>query len=121
MNEVQALAALSHPNIVQFYEAWFEKSDGHLYFSMEYCKGRDLEYFMKNAKRKSSSSSSMWPLPESWLVSWFQQILSALNYMAAHRVIHRDIKLNNIFLLLTSSNTNHNNNINSNNSKCRWS
>jgi NIMA (never in mitosis gene a)-related kinase len=87
--EVQALASVRHPFVVRFHEAWVEESDQHLHIAMEYCPGGDLESYLKNHSGK---------VPEPVICRWMAQALLAMKELHKHRIIHRDIKLPNIFL-----------------------
>jgi serine/threonine-protein kinase len=85
-NEAQAVAKLSHPNIVNIYDVAF--SEGMHYLVMEYVEGGSLkEYLDENA-----------PLPIDEALNIFQQLLSALQHAHENNVIHRDIKPHNILL-----------------------
>ena len=88
LNEIQALAHLHHSNIVTFHEAWVEKEDSHLHISMEFCPCGDLEHYLATHRT----------VEEGRMRRWATQLLLALRYMHGHRVIHRDLKLQNIFL-----------------------
>ncbi|XP_060739306.1 serine/threonine-protein kinase Nek1 isoform X3 [Tachysurus vachellii] len=85
--EVAVLANMSHPNIVQYKES-FEES-GCLYIVMDYCEGGDL--FKKINSQKG-------PFPEEQILDWFVQICLALKHVHDRKILHRDIKSQNIFL-----------------------
>jgi serine/threonine protein kinase len=88
LNEITALAAVRHPYVVEFHEAWVEDADAHLHIAMEYCAGGDLHSFTKRN----------YPMDELVLRRWTAQALLALDHLHHLRIIHRDIKLQNIFL-----------------------
>ena len=88
LNEAKTLSRLHHPGIVDFYKIWIE-GDGHLHFLMEYCDSGDLQQFLDSHRT---------PLTETTLRSFLFQLLHAVAYMHSNHVIHRDIKLPNIFL-----------------------
>ena len=84
--EAQAVAKLSHPNIVNIYDV--AESGGLHYLVMEYVDGVSLkEYLDSNA-----------PLPVDEALNIFQQLLQALQHAHENNVIHRDIKPHNIML-----------------------
>ncbi|XP_047674716.1 serine/threonine-protein kinase Nek1 isoform X3 [Tachysurus fulvidraco] len=85
--EVAVLANMSHPNIVQYKES-FEES-GCLYIVMDYCEGGDLFKKINNQKG---------PFPEEQILDWFVQICLALKHVHDRKILHRDIKSQNIFL-----------------------
>ncbi|XP_043918503.1 serine/threonine-protein kinase Nek1 [Protopterus annectens] len=86
--EVAMLANMKHPNIVQYRESFEER--GCLYIVMDYCEGGDL--FQKiNAQRGILFS-------EDQVMDWFVQICLALKHVHDRKILHRDIKSQNIFL-----------------------
>eukprot|EP01062_Namystynia_karyoxenos_P004615 TRINITY_DN11642_c0_g1_i1.p1 TRINITY_DN11642_c0_g1~~TRINITY_DN11642_c0_g1_i1.p1 ORF type:complete len:1343 (+),score=305.81 TRINITY_DN11642_c0_g1_i1:76-4104(+) len=89
-NEIRILKQLHHPNIVQYFDHW---QDGErLFISMEYAEDGDLRAAVTQQRRRGR------PFPERLVVSWMLQLASALYYIHSMRVLHRDIKSNNIFL-----------------------
>ncbi|XP_042564843.1 serine/threonine-protein kinase Nek1 isoform X2 [Clupea harengus] len=86
--EVAVLANMSHPNIVQYKES-FEES-GCLYIVMDYCEGGDL------FKKINSQRGLLFP--EEQILDWFAQISLALKHVHDRKILHRDIKSQNIFL-----------------------
>ncbi len=89
--ESQAVAQLSHPNIVSAYDV--SKSDECEYIVMEYIDGMTLKQYMQ---RKG-------PLPWREALHYVIQIVKALNHAHSRGVIHRDIKPQNIMLLRDGS------------------
>ncbi|TSL47578.1 Serine/threonine-protein kinase Nek1 [Bagarius yarrelli] len=85
--EVAVLANMSHPNIVQYRESFEE--NGCLYIVMDYCEGGDL--FKKISNQKGL-------FPEEQILDWFVQICLALKHVHDRKILHRDIKSQNIFL-----------------------
>ncbi|XP_039607094.1 serine/threonine-protein kinase Nek1 isoform X2 [Polypterus senegalus] len=86
--EVEVLAHMKHPNIVQYRES-FEES-GCLYIVMDYCEGGDLYKRINNQKGVLFS--------EDQILDWFVQICLALKHVHDRKILHRDIKSQNIFL-----------------------
>uniref|UniRef100_A0AAQ5Y823 non-specific serine/threonine protein kinase n=1 Tax=Amphiprion ocellaris TaxID=80972 RepID=A0AAQ5Y823_AMPOC len=86
--EVAVLANMSHPNIVQYQESFEE--GGCLYIVMDYCEGGDL--FKKINSQKGILFS------EEQILDWFVQICLALKHVHDRKILHRDIKSQNIFL-----------------------
>jgi eukaryotic-like serine/threonine-protein kinase len=83
--EAQALAALSHPNIVQVHEV--AELDGQPYFTMEYLEGGSL-----------AAKLSGTPLPPRETAGLSATLAGAVE--AAHRsgIVHRDLKPANVLL-----------------------
>mmetsp|Transcript_11153 Transcript_11153/g.17916 ORF Transcript_11153/g.17916 Transcript_11153/m.17916 type:complete len:515 (-) Transcript_11153:107-1651(-) len=79
-NEIDVLRQLDHPNIVRIYET-YENRDT-IFLVMEYCSGGDL--------------TSKFPYSEAQVARIMKQVLSAVVYCHQHKVVHRDLKLENI-------------------------
>ncbi|XP_069323352.1 serine/threonine-protein kinase Nek5 [Eulemur rufifrons] len=86
--EVILLAKMKHPNIVTFFSSFQENS--RLFIVMEYCDGGDL---MKRINRQRGVLFS-----EDQILSWFVQISLGLKHIHDRKILHRDIKAQNIFL-----------------------
>ncbi|XP_010187448.1 PREDICTED: serine/threonine-protein kinase Nek1-like, partial [Mesitornis unicolor] len=86
--EVAVLANMKHPNIVLYRESFEE--NGFLYIVMDYCEGGDL--FKKINAQKGNLFS------EDQILDWFVQICLALKHIHDRKILHRDIKSQNIFL-----------------------
>eukprot|EP00727_Mastigamoeba_balamuthi_P001076 m51a1_g10966 putative serine threonine-protein kinase nek4 (705) ;mRNA; r:247239-250096 len=92
--EARLLSSLKHPNIVEYHKS-FEVVQGqparrYLCVVMQYCDGGDL--LKKLLAQKGSQ------FPEKQIVDYLVQIMLALEYMHSKRILHRDIKTQNIFL-----------------------
>ncbi len=85
-NEAQAVARLSHPNIVSIYDVAF--AGGVHYLIMEYVEGGSLKEYL----------DQQGPLPVEESLDIFHQLLNALQHAHENNVIHRDIKPHNILL-----------------------
>ncbi|KAB0397991.1 hypothetical protein E2I00_018132, partial [Balaenoptera physalus] len=86
--EVILLAKMKHPNIVTFFSSFQENN--RLFIVMEYCDGGDL---MKRIRRQRGVL-----LSEDQILSWFVQISLGLKHIHDRKILHRDIKTQNIFL-----------------------
>ncbi|XP_073651222.1 serine/threonine-protein kinase Nek5 isoform X9 [Tursiops truncatus] len=86
--EVILLAKMKHPNIVTFFSSFQENN--RLFIVMEYCDGGDL---MKRIKKQRGVL-----LSEDQILSWFVQISLGLKHIHDRKILHRDIKTQNIFL-----------------------
>ncbi|GCB74795.1 hypothetical protein scyTo_0003887 [Scyliorhinus torazame] len=86
--EVAVLANMKHPNIVQYKESFEE--NGCLYIVMDYCEGGDL------FKRINAQKGILFT--EHQILDWFVQICLALKHVHDRKILHRDIKSQNIFL-----------------------
>ncbi|XP_071990589.1 serine/threonine-protein kinase Nek5 isoform X2 [Engystomops pustulosus] len=86
--EVTLLAKMNHPNIVKFFTSIEEQNN--LYIVMEYCDGGDL---MKRIDKQRGVL-----FDEDQILNWFVQISLGLKHIHDRKVLHRDIKAQNIFL-----------------------
>jgi serine/threonine protein kinase len=83
--EAQALAQLSHPNIVTLHE--FGQADGLFYFIMEFVDGVNLRQAMKAGRFTPEQALAVVP-----------PVCEALQYAHNHGIVHRDIKPENLLL-----------------------
>lgn len=90
INEARTLAGLAHPNIVRILSI-FESNDT-AYFAMDYIEGLSLDYLADKKKLSGQSYT------ESELTKILGDILSALSYIHAKGIIHKDIKPANILV-----------------------
>eukprot|EP00281_Chroomonas_sp_CCMP1168_P021961 CAMPEP_0206228468 /NCGR_PEP_ID=MMETSP0047_2-20121206/9185_1 /ASSEMBLY_ACC=CAM_ASM_000192 /TAXON_ID=195065 /ORGANISM="Chroomonas mesostigmatica_cf, Strain CCMP1168" /LENGTH=562 /DNA_ID=CAMNT_0053651713 /DNA_START=117 /DNA_END=1801 /DNA_ORIENTATION=+ len=86
--EVQILGALFHPNIIEYREA-FEDS-GQLCIVMAFAEGGDLTGRIKAQGGR--------PFTEDVILDWFVQICLAMKHVHDRKILHRDLKSQNIFL-----------------------
>jgi hypothetical protein len=86
-NEAVAAAALNHPNLVQVYAAG--ETNGIHWFAMEYVEGESVQARMKRQSRLSAEEA----------LAICMHVAAGLEYgWRKARLIHRDIKPDNIFL-----------------------
>ncbi len=91
-DESQAVAMLSHTNIVSVYDV--SQSDGLDYIVMELIDGMTLKQYMR--KRGA-------PLNWREAIHFITQILRALDHAHSRGIIHRDIKPQNVLILRDGS------------------
>ncbi|EGR34335.1 protein kinase domain protein [Ichthyophthirius multifiliis] len=89
VKEAKILEILCHPNIVKFKEIYKTKSQ-KLCIVMEYANGGDLSKTIQNANGKLFSQNQ--------ILDWFTQICLAVKHVHDRKILHRDIKGQNIFL-----------------------
>lgn len=87
--EAQAAASLSHPNVVAIYDVG--ELDDTYYIVMEYVDGRTLKDVIKQDG----------PLPIPTAARIAAQICDALEHAHQNKIVHRDIKSQNILLTRT--------------------
>lgn len=84
--EFETVKALNHPNIVSIINFFVIKKTLQTYCIMEYLEGGELlNYLQKSAKLEETDAREI-----------FKQIISAIDYCHKHKIIHRDLKLENI-------------------------
>ena len=88
--EVQVLRALNHPGIVRYHEHFMHRES--LCVVMAYCEGGDLS---REIKRRAAAHR---PFSEAQVLDWFVQMVMALRYVHSKRILHRDLKTQNIFI-----------------------
>jgi len=86
LSEIKIHRSLSHTNVVNF-DHFFEDAE-NIYILLELCPNQTLNELMRRRKRLTQVEAQCYLL----------QVISALKYLHSHRVIHRDIKLGNLFL-----------------------
>ena len=89
--EINILKNLDHPHVIKIYEVY--NDDDYYYLINEFCSEGDL----------SEKLSQMRHLPECIVKVLMFQIFSAVSYLHARRIIHGDIKLENIMVDSTLS------------------
>eukprot|EP00928_Gymnodinium_smaydae_P050314 TRINITY_DN33880_c0_g1_i1.p1 TRINITY_DN33880_c0_g1~~TRINITY_DN33880_c0_g1_i1.p1 ORF type:complete len:590 (-),score=118.63 TRINITY_DN33880_c0_g1_i1:353-2122(-) len=92
VKEALVLKRMVHPNIIQFQDVFMTKK-GRLCIVMEYADGGDVH----TALRKRQGDL----LPEQLILEWFVQTCFALLHVHEKKVLHRDLKTHNIFLMQT--------------------
>ncbi|KAL4072449.1 kinase-like domain-containing protein [Scleroderma yunnanense] len=84
--EIKIHRSLAHPNIVRFHDCF--EDDDNVYMTLELCHSGSLMDMLRRRRRFTE------PEARFFLV----QIIGACHYMHSHQVIHRDLKLGNLFL-----------------------
>jgi len=90
-NEIQILQSLNHPNIVKFDD--IKKTKKHFYIVMEFCNGGELSKNLEKYQLKYGR-----PFPQEVVQYLMKQIIDAFKYIHGQKIMHRDIKLDNVLL-----------------------
>src|SRR5438876_1831285 len=84
--EAETIAALAHPGVVRVFDFDIEESMAFLV----------MEYAPNGTLRRRHPKGEVVPLPT--LVSYVKQVVDALQYAHEHKIIHRDVKPENMLL-----------------------
>ncbi|OMJ71185.1 hypothetical protein SteCoe_30681 [Stentor coeruleus] len=87
IQEAELLREADHPNIIKVIDIY--KDETNAYIVTEYCKGGEL------LERITELGS----LSENKVASYMKQIISAVVYLHSKRIIHRDLRLENVMFL----------------------
>ena len=90
-NEISILKEVNHPNIVKL--ADLKQTKTHYYIIMEYCNGGSLTECLDRYKKLHGK-----PFTEEIVQYLMRQIVDALKYLHNRKIIHRDLKLDNILV-----------------------
>jgi len=84
--EISILSNLNHPNIIKLFDSFSDNYNN--YILQEYCDGHSLKHLIEKRGK----------IHESEVSKIINQVVEALIYLHENRIIHRDIKLDNILL-----------------------
>jgi serine/threonine protein kinase len=87
--EVKLLQKLRHPNIVGYKDSFVDREQ-FINIVMENCDGGELYTKSKNNNGKNFT--------EEQILEWFAEMALAIHYLHERRILHRDLKSQNIFL-----------------------
>lgn len=87
-HEVEVLKNIEHTNIIKYQN--YVKSKSKLLILMEYADGGDLTKLIQGRNGKL--------IPEETILDYFVQICLAIKYLHDRKILHRDLKPQNIFL-----------------------
>ncbi|CAL6005002.1 Kinase [Hexamita inflata] len=90
LSEAILLRRFNHPNIVSYHDMFSDIT--HIYIIMEYADAGDLRRFVETRALYNL------PLTEDHVLYYFVQMLLALKHVHDKRILHRDLKGQNIFL-----------------------
>lgn len=86
--EVELLRDIKHENIMKIYGSWFHRIKKEVVFITEYISGGSLRNFITKHKEFKTEH----------IKNWCIQILKGLEYLHKNKIIHRDLKCDNIFI-----------------------
>eukprot|EP00037_Helgoeca_nana_P030767 m.383513 g.383513 ORF g.383513 m.383513 type:complete len:265 (-) comp28261_c2_seq1:1516-2310(-) len=88
LNEVKVLDMLNHPNIISYFDSFFEEKA--LMIVMEYAEGGTIFEFLQSRNGEL--------LDEKEILHYFVQMVLSLKAIHKNSILHRDLKTQNIML-----------------------
>ncbi|MES1912394.1 MAG: hypothetical protein MHM6MM_004677 [Cercozoa sp. M6MM] len=112
LDEVRVLGELHHPNIVAYVDSFVGEhrpdrpEEEQLHIVMEFCSGGDLGQLIRNAKQEQAKhleasdreAAQRSYFSEARVMRWFSQVCRAMRRCHHARILHRDLKSQNVFL-----------------------
>jgi len=93
VNEVRILASVNHPNVIGYKEAFWDDDKSSLNIVMEYADDGDLHSKIEKMKKEGGFFNE----PLIW--SYAIQMIEGLKALHDMKIMHRDLKSANIFLV----------------------
>lgn len=93
LNEIRCLKALDNPFIIKYKESFIEKKA--LCIVMDFADGGDLYAMINDYKARKAF------IPEPMVIEIFSEICLAMEHVHSKKILHRDLKTQNIFLTKT--------------------
>ena len=93
VNEVRILASVNHPNVIGYKEAFWDDKDNSLNIVMEYADDGDLQTKINKMRKEKLR------FEENLIWSYSIQMIEGLKALHDKKIMHRDLKSANIFLV----------------------
>ncbi|KAI9309221.1 kinase-like domain-containing protein [Cunninghamella echinulata] len=97
-SEITILKAIRHDHIVGLSEC--HKTNTHIHLVMDYCSLGDLSQYIKRIRNNKSTRGPLGGLPEDTVRHFLKQLASALQFLRSQNLVHRDIKPQNLLLVI---------------------
>ena len=90
-NEIFILRNINHPNTIKLYD--IKQTLNNFYLVFDLCNGGGLSNCLEKYKRENKK-----PFTQEIVQHIMRQIVSAIQYLHHNKILHRDLKLDNILL-----------------------
>ena len=90
-NEIFILNNLNHPNTIKYYG--MKMGMNYIYLIFEFCNGGDLQSCLKQYLKKYNK-----PFSQEIVQHIMRQVISGFVYIHSRKILHRDIKLENVLV-----------------------
>jgi len=90
-NEIYILKNIDHPNVIKLYE--IKQTINNFYLVFDYCNGGGLSNCLEAHMKKYGK-----PFSEETLQCIMRKVVSGLHYLHKNKIMHRDMKLDNILV-----------------------
>ena len=93
LNKIRILASLNHKNIIWYKDSFRHQRTSNLNIILEYTDDGDIKSKIKENRKRHLyfSENTIW--------NWVIQILEGIYYLNSNKIMHRDLKSDNIFLM----------------------
>jgi NIMA (never in mitosis gene a)-related kinase len=89
-NEINIFKSVKHPYIIEYFDSFIKNP--YLCIIMELAGGGDLQHVVKHYSKQQKE------IPENQIWKWFLQLCQAIKHIHLKKILHRDIKTQNVFL-----------------------
>ena len=90
--EAKLLAALDHPHLVKVRDVGMDEATGNPWFTMDLVLNADgVPETLEDARRRGGILNEQ-------ALRWFRDLVGELDYLHAHGIVHRDVKLENVLI-----------------------
>lgn len=93
--EARITAKLEHPNIIPVYDMGLD-GNGAPFFTMKYLRGENLSQYLGRVRNHDPEAESVYTVDR--ILQIFIRVCNAIEFAHSRRVVHLDIKPNNVSL-----------------------
>ena len=93
--EARITAKLEHPNIIPVYDMGLDEN-GAPFFTMKYLRGENLSQYLNRVRSHEPEAEATYSIDR--ILQIFIRVCNAIQFAHSHRILHLDIKPNNVSL-----------------------